>query len=67
MRQLPRERRLAYLDTLADSPARVILQALEVMTKLGYYGDDDVMRALGYDPDAVVARGREVRLAEARW
>jgi hypothetical protein len=67
MRRLPREQRLAYLDALARSPAALALQGIEVMAKLAYYGDDGVMRSLGYDPDAVVARAREVRLAEARW
>ena len=67
MRQLSPERRLAYLDRLSASPAGFALQGMEVMAKLAYYGDDGVMRTLGYDSDAVVARAREVRLAEARW
>ena len=37
------------------------------MAKMAYYGDDGVMRSLGYDADAVVARAREVRVAEGRW
>jgi hypothetical protein len=33
---------------------------------LAYYGDDDVMRQIGYDADANVARGRELRRREGR-
>lgn len=67
LRRLPAARRLAYVETLSRSPAGLALQGLEVLAKLAYYGDDGVMRSLGYDADAVVARGREVRLAEGRW
>ena len=31
-----------------------------------YYGDAAVMRALGYDADAVITRARALRLAEGR-
>jgi hypothetical protein len=37
------------------------------MAQLAYYGDDAVMRSLGYDSTAVVARGTELRRAERRW
>jgi hypothetical protein len=67
LRRLPAERRLAFLDAVARSPAGPALQGVEVMAKMAYYGDDGVMRSLGYDPDAVVARGREIRVAEGRW
>ena len=67
LRRLPADRRLAYLETIARSPAGITFLGLEVLAKLAYYGDDGVMRSLGYDPDAVVARGREVRLEEGRW
>ena len=33
---------------------------------LAYYGDDDVMRRIGYDADANVERGRALRAAEGR-
>jgi hypothetical protein len=67
LRALPAPRRLDFLDAVARSRAGLALQGLEVMAKMAYYGDDGVMRALGYDPDAVVARAREVRVAEGRW
>ncbi len=33
---------------------------------LSYYGDDGVMRRIGYDADSNVARARELRITEAR-
>jgi hypothetical protein len=67
LRGLPVERRLAFLDAVGRTPAGPVLQGVEVMAKMAYYGDDGVMRSLGYDADAVVARARELRIAEARW
>ncbi len=67
LRGLPAERRLAFLDAVGRSSAGPALQGIEVMAKMAYYGDDGVMRSLGYDPDAVVARARQVRVAEGRW
>jgi hypothetical protein len=67
LRRLPAKRRLAFLDGVAQSPAGPALQGVEVMAKMAYYGDDGVMRSLDYDPDAVAARGREIRVAEGRW
>ena len=67
LRGLPVERRLAFLDAVGRTPAGPAVQGVEVMAKMAYYGDDGVTRTLGYDPDAVVARAREVRTAEGRW
>ena len=67
LRRLPAERRLQFLDAAGRTAAGAALQGIEVMAKLAYYGDDGVMRSLGYDPDAVVARGRELRVKEGRW
>ena len=67
LRSLPVERRLAFLDAVGRTPAGPAVQGVEVMAKMAYYGDDGVTRTLGYDPDAVVARAREVRTAEGRW
>lgn len=41
--------------------------ALARVAALVYYGDAAVQRMLGYDADAVVARGRSIRAAEGRW
>jgi hypothetical protein len=53
-----RERALARLDAGLLAP---LLKALRSLAHLHYYGDLDVMRLLGYDPEAVVARAAEVR------
>ena len=67
LRRLPPERRLAFLDALERGPAAPALQAVEALAKLAYYGDAGVLRGLRYDPDVVVDRARERRLAEGRW
>jgi hypothetical protein len=66
-RQLPPDRRAEYLERLERGRAGRAFQALEAIAKLAYYGDDGVMRTLGYDADAVVARGRALRAEERRW
>jgi hypothetical protein len=53
-----RERALARLDR---GPLAPLLKAIRSLTHLHYYGDLGVMRLLGYDPEAVVARAAEVR------
>ncbi len=45
------------------APAEQIANALLAMDR---YDDDATSRALGWDADAVVARGRELRRAEGR-
>jgi hypothetical protein len=66
-RQLDPAARASYLARLQRTPAGRGFQALEAVAKLAYYGDDGAMRTLGYDPDAVVERGRALRRDEARW
>ena len=67
LRRLSPAARLAYLERLQRSRAAPLAQVLEALAKLAYYGDDGVMRSMGYDPDAVVERGRRLRREEARW
>jgi hypothetical protein len=67
LRRLALPARLSYLAHLEHSRAAPLARALEALAKLAYYGDDGVMRELGYDPDAIVERGRRVRREEARW
>jgi hypothetical protein len=55
----PRGRRLLR----ALPPAEQLAHALLAMDR---YDDDAVSRALGWDADAVAARGRELRRAEGR-
>ena len=67
LRQLDPAGRLAFLARVERSPAAALVHATEALAKLVYYGDDGVMRGLGYDPDAIVERGRALRREEARW
>jgi hypothetical protein len=39
---------------------------LKTITMMSYYGDREVLRGLGYDPDANIARGRALRAREGR-
>jgi len=66
-RQLDPTARARYLERIQRTPAGRGFQALEAVAKLAYYGDDGVMRTLGYDPDLVIERGRRLRREEARW
>ncbi len=67
LRRLAPAARLAYLQRLERSPAAPLAEMLEALAKLSYYGDEGVMAAVGYDPAAVVERGRRLRREEGRW
>jgi hypothetical protein len=56
-----RARLLAALDGARHPGLRELVQLVEGIASLSYYGDDAVMRRLGYDPNANVARARELR------
>jgi|tagenome__1003787_1003787.scaffolds.fasta_scaffold18651116_2 hypothetical protein len=49
------------LDRVGRGPLAAVAKAVNALAYLHYYGDVRVMRLLGYDPDAVVARAAEVR------
>jgi hypothetical protein len=69
LRRLPPPRRKAFLHTLEHSkapPLRQLTKAIKSMAYLCYYGDDGILNRLGYDPDANVRRGRELRKAQGR-
>jgi hypothetical protein len=53
-----RERALERLDRGLLAP---LVKAMRSLVHLHYYGDLGVMRLLGYDPEAVVARAAAVR------
>lgn len=61
-----RARALAALETARPAPARQAVKVLRAVAFLAYYGDDEVMRRLGYDAGAVVARARALRASEGR-
>ena len=67
LRGLDATRRLAFVQRAEASPRGAAMVALRGVAQLAYYGDGAVMRLLGYDADARVARGRALRAAEGRW
>lgn len=64
----PAERAAVVAKAERSGPAAVrgLVRLIKGLTCLSYYGDDAVMRRLGYDADAVLRRGRELRAAEGR-
>ena len=53
--------RAAFLLVGAGLRRGPLLKLVRSLAQLHYYGDAGVMRILGYDPDAVIARAAEVR------
>jgi hypothetical protein len=69
LRRLSGHQRAAALERAeraGAAPARALVKLVKGLVTFCYYGDDGVMRGLGYDAAAVVARGRALRAAEAR-
>jgi hypothetical protein len=67
LHSLTRDQRIAVLEGLERIPVvSRAAEALRAAVSLSYFGDARVMRALGYDPDERVARGRELRRLELR-
>ena len=67
LRQLPEAERAGALRKLERSPRlRELVRLVEGVAFLAYYGDDAIMRRLGYDADERVGRARELRAKEAR-
>jgi len=70
----PQRPALRLLVALARRPRGILLlehaplleQAASSTLALGRYDDPALSRALGWDPEAVVRRGRELRRAEHR-
>jgi hypothetical protein len=68
LRRLDVPRRAQALDRLDELPVFApALKALRGLAQLSYYGDAGVLGLLGYDPAAVVERGRRLRREEGRW
>lgn len=69
LRRLPLAERVRYLKAVERNPSAQVRQLNRLVKGaafLAYYGDDDVMRRIGYDADANVARGRELRIRDGR-
>ena len=69
LRTLSEEERARVLDAVehADAPQlQQVAKLLKGIAMLSYYGDDAIMRRLGYDADERVRTGLELRAAEGR-
>ncbi|MFL5867427.1 MAG: hypothetical protein ACJ766_10065 [Thermoleophilaceae bacterium] len=67
LRSLPESERASFLARMERSRrAGEVVKLVKGIAFLAYYGDDDVMRGLGYDPDGNVERARELRAREGR-
>lgn len=65
LRRLPAEERAGWIEAGRGRLAGAS-QLLARIAAHCYYGDEAVMRALGYDASAVAARGLALRRAEGR-
>jgi len=69
LRRLPVAERVRYLRAIEHSTnphVRQLTKLIKGAAFLAYYGDERVMRLVGYDPDAVLKRGRALRAQEGR-
>ena len=69
LRRLDRERRSEWVRSVEDSPVgqvRMLAKLVEGIAQLAYYGNDAVLARLGYDAQANLNRGRELRAREGR-
>jgi hypothetical protein len=69
LRRLPVHERVRYLEAVernSNPRLRQLTKLVKGAAFLSYYGDDAIMRRLGYDADANVARGRALRAREGR-
>ncbi|MEA2271455.1 MAG: hypothetical protein QOI98_163 [Solirubrobacteraceae bacterium] len=69
LRRLAPEQRREFalgLDRSRHLPGRALGRMLKLVATLAYYGDEGVLASLGYDPEAKLARGRELRAREGR-
>jgi hypothetical protein len=69
LRRLDRGARTRWLEAIEHAPSaqvKLVLKLVKGAAQLSYYGDERVLLRCGYDADANVRRGRELRLAEGR-
>lgn len=69
MRALDLAGRVRYLEIAerrGPAPVRALTKLVKGMAFLAYYGDDRVMALVGYDAEANLRRGRELRAREGR-
>jgi hypothetical protein len=69
LRRLDRPERTRWLDAVEKAPRaelRLVYKLFKGAAQLSYWGDDARMKRVGYDADANVRRGRELRAREGR-
>jgi hypothetical protein len=69
LRRLDREGRARWLGAIEHAPRtelRLVFKLLKGAAQLSYWGDDALMLRAGYDADANVRRGRDLRAREGR-
>jgi hypothetical protein len=69
LRRLDRAARTSWLHRIEHAPVNQLRLMAKVMTsaaQLAYYGDDEVLKRLGYDAGANLERGRRLRREEGR-
>jgi hypothetical protein len=69
LRRLDRATRTEWLRGVEHARVthlRLVTKLIVSAAQLSYYGDDAILRRLGYDPDANLERGRRLRAEEGR-
>ncbi len=69
LRRLDRDARTRWADRIQAAPraeVRLLAKLVKGAAQLAYWGDDALMLRVGYDADANVRRGRELRRVEGR-
>ena len=69
LRRLDRAARTSWLKSIERAPhpqLRMVVKLVKGAAQLAYYGDDRVLARCGYDAEANLARGRELRIKEGR-
>jgi hypothetical protein len=69
LRRLDRTDRTEWLNAIEKAPRaelRLVYKLVKGAAQISYWGDDALMKGVGYDADANVRRGRELRAKEGR-
>jgi hypothetical protein len=69
LRRLDAPARAAWLEAIAHArrpELRLVYKLMKGVAQFTYWGDDQLMLHVGYDAEANVQRGRELRLKEGR-
>ena len=69
LRRLDRSDRTKWLNAIEKAPRaelRLVYKLVKGAAQISYWGDDALMKSVGYDADANVRRGRELRAREGR-